>query len=129
VVSDTQLSARLHNILSRDDDYKMGAFRFPSGVFTSNDQEVAELRRLRPIFQDVNQSQSQNHNLSRRLYQEDWLIASSVITKQKNGWAINGFGSYETAGEDRIFSGLLQQRIVGCATLLNTHGLIGFGKK
>jgi hypothetical protein len=41
----------------------------------------------------------------------NWLIASSVITEEKIRWAINGFGSYKTAGEDRIFPGLLQQGI------------------
>jgi hypothetical protein len=42
---------------------------------------------------------------------EDWLIASSVITEEKIRWAINGFGSYQTAGEDGIFPGLFQQVI------------------
>jgi hypothetical protein len=36
---------------------------------------------------------------------EDWLIASSVITEEKIRWAVNGFGSYKTAGEDGIFPG------------------------
>jgi hypothetical protein len=51
--------------------------------------------------------QSQPKTLSR----EDWLIASSVITEEKIRWAVNGFGSYKTAGEDGIFPGLLQQGI------------------
>jgi hypothetical protein len=49
---------------------------------------------------------------------EDWLIASSVITKEKIRRAINGFGSYKTAGEDGIFPGLLQQRIETLVVLL-----------
>jgi hypothetical protein len=32
-----------------------------------------------------------------------------VIPKEKIRWAINGFGFYETAGENGIFPGLLQQ--------------------
>jgi hypothetical protein len=39
------------------------------------------------------------------------VIASSVITEEKIRWAINGFGSYETAVEDGIFPGFLQQGI------------------
>jgi hypothetical protein len=34
-----------------------------------------------------------------------------VITEEKIRWAINGFGSYKSAGEDGIFPGLLQQEI------------------
>jgi hypothetical protein len=31
--------------------------------------------------------------------------------EEKIRWAVNGFGSYKTAGEDEIFPGLLQQGI------------------
>jgi hypothetical protein len=34
-----------------------------------------------------------------------------VITEEKIRWAINGFGSIKTAGEDEILPGLLQQEI------------------
>jgi hypothetical protein len=37
---------------------------------------------------------------------EDGLIASFEITEEKIRWAVNGFGSYKTAGEDGIFPGL-----------------------
>jgi hypothetical protein len=36
------ISRTTQNILSKDDDYKMGAFRLLSRAFTSTDQEVAE---------------------------------------------------------------------------------------
>jgi hypothetical protein len=41
-----------------------------------------------------------------------------VITEEKIRWAINGFGSYKTAGEDGIFLGLLQQGIETLVELL-----------
>jgi hypothetical protein len=34
-----------------------------------------------------------------------------MITEKKIKWAINGFGSYKTGGEDGIIPGLLQQGI------------------
>jgi hypothetical protein len=40
-VDGIQPSARLHRILSKDDDYKMGVFQHPSGAFNSTNQEVA----------------------------------------------------------------------------------------
>jgi hypothetical protein len=83
----------------------MIAFRLPSGAFTSTDQEVAE-HLLETHFPGP-QSQFQKITPST----EDWLIASSVITDEKIRWAINGFGSYKTAGEDGFFPGLLQRGI------------------
>jgi hypothetical protein len=102
-------SARLHRILSKDDDYKMGAFRLPSGAFTSTDQEVAEhlLETHFPGCQPISGPQSQSQPITPST--EDWLIASSVITEEKIIWAVNRFGSYKTAGEDGVFPGLLQQ--------------------
>jgi hypothetical protein len=89
----------------------MSAFRFPSGAFTSTDQEVAEhlLETHFPGCQPISGPQSQSQPITSST--EDWLIASSVITEEKIRWAINGFGSYKTAGEDGIFPGLLQQGI------------------
>jgi hypothetical protein len=66
--------ARLHRILSKDDDYKMGDFRLPSEAFTSTDQRVAEhlLETHFPAITSI----------------VDWLIASSVITKEKIRWLL-----------------------------------------
>jgi hypothetical protein len=92
----------------------MGAFQLPSGAFTSTDQDVAE--HLFPIFdthfpecQPISGPQSQSQPITPST--QDWLIAPSVITEEKIRWAVNGFGSYKTAGEDGIFPGLLQQGI------------------
>jgi hypothetical protein len=106
-----QSSTRLHRILSKDNDYKMGAFRLPSRVFTSTDQEVAEhlLETHFPGCQPISEPQSKSQPITPST--EDWLVASSVITEEKIRWAFNGFGSYKTAGEDGIFPGVLQQGI------------------
>jgi hypothetical protein len=81
-----------------DDDYKMGAFRIPAGAFTSTDQEVAEhlLETHFPGCQPISEPQSQFQPITPS--REDWLIASSVITEEKIRRAVNGFGSYKTAG-------------------------------
>jgi hypothetical protein len=89
----------------------MGAFRLPSGACISTDQEVAE-HLLDTHFsgcQPISGPQSQSQKITPST--EDWLIACSVITDEKIKWAINGFGSYKTAGEDGFFPGLLQQGI------------------
>jgi hypothetical protein len=39
--------------------------------------------------------------------QEDWDVASEVVSKDKVRWAIDGFGTFKATGEDGIFSGLL----------------------
>jgi hypothetical protein len=54
-VDGIQPSARLHRVLSKDADYKMGAFRLPLGAFTSSDQEIAEhlLETYFPRFQPI----------------------------------------------------------------------------
>jgi hypothetical protein len=79
----------------------MGAFRLPSGAFTSTGQEVAEhlLETHFPGCQPISEPQSQSQPIT--LSTEDWLIR----------WEFNGYGSYNTAGEDGIFLGLLQQGI------------------
>jgi hypothetical protein len=89
----------------------MGAFRLPSGAFTSTGQEVAEhlLETHFPGCQPISEPQSQSQPIT--LSTEDWLIASSVSTEEKIRWEFNGYGSYNTAGEDGIFLGLLQQGI------------------
>jgi hypothetical protein len=89
----------------------MDAFRLPSRVFTSTDQEVAEhlLETHFPGCQPISEPQSKSQPITPST--EDWVVASSVITEEKIRWAVNGFGSYKTAGEDGIFPGLLQQGI------------------
>jgi hypothetical protein len=68
---------------------------------------------LGPIFQGDNQSQSLTIAISANNFINKGLadFAYAVITEEKIRWAVKGFGSYETAGEDGIFPGLLQQRI------------------
>jgi hypothetical protein len=77
-VDGIQPSARPHRILSEDDDYKMGAFRFPSGAFTSTDQEVAEhlLDTYFPGCQPISRPQSQSQPITPST--EALLIASSL---------------------------------------------------
>jgi hypothetical protein len=93
-VDGIQPSARLHRILSKDDDYKMGAFRLPSGALTCTDQEVAEhlLETHFPGCQPILGPHSQSQPITPST--EDWLIVSSAIT---------GFGSYKTVGETEFF--------------------------
>jgi hypothetical protein len=43
--------------------------------------------------------------------QEDWDLASEVVSEDKVRWAIDGFGNFKAAGEDGIFPGLLQHGI------------------
>jgi hypothetical protein len=97
-------TARLHRILSKDDDNKMDAFRLPSRALTSStDQEVAEhlLETHFPGCQPISGPQSQSQPITPST--EDWLTASSVITQEKIRWAYNGFGSYKTVGETKFF--------------------------
>jgi hypothetical protein len=63
-VDSIQPSARLHIILSKDDEYKMGAFRLPLETFTSTDQEVAEHLLETHFPQGIYQFKSHNRNLS-----------------------------------------------------------------
>jgi hypothetical protein len=83
----------------------MDAFRLPSGVFTSIDQEIAEhlLETHFPRCQPLSRPQSQSQLMTPST--EDWLIASFVITKENIRWANNGFCSYKTADENGIFLG------------------------
>jgi hypothetical protein len=40
--------------------------------------------------------------------EEDWLVASETVDSDKIRWAIEGFGSFNSAGEDSIFSAVLK---------------------
>jgi hypothetical protein len=42
---------------------------------------------------------------------EDWLVASETVDFDKIRWAIEGFGSFKSAGEDGIFPALLKNGI------------------
>jgi hypothetical protein len=39
----------------------------------------------------------------------DWLVASAAVDSEKIRWAIEGFDSFKSAGEDGIFSALLEK--------------------
>jgi hypothetical protein len=40
----------------------------------------------------------------RKLTEEDWLVASEAVDSDKIRWAIEGFGSFKSAGEDGIYA-------------------------
>jgi hypothetical protein len=65
-VDGIQPSTRLYRILSKEDNYKMGAFRLPSGVFASTDQEVAEhlLETRFPGCQPISGPKSQSQPIT-----------------------------------------------------------------
>jgi hypothetical protein len=40
--------------------------------------------------------------------EEDWLVVSEAVDYDKIRWAIEGFGSFKSSGEDGIFPPLLK---------------------
>jgi hypothetical protein len=43
--------------------------------------------------------------------EEDWLVASEAVNSDKIRWAIEGFGSFKSAGKDDIFPALFKNGI------------------
>jgi hypothetical protein len=86
----------------------MGALRLPSGYFTSSDGEAAKHLLITHFSgcQPIEEHHSSGRVLQERI-QEDWDLASEVVSEDKVRWAIDGFGNFKAAGEDGIFSGLL----------------------
>jgi hypothetical protein len=104
--------ARLHKVLSKDVSYQVGALRLLSGDFTSSNGEAAQ-HLLMNHFSGCQLIEEPNS--SRRVLeepaQEDWDLASEVVSEDKVSWAIDDFGTFKAAGEDGIFPGLLQHGI------------------
>jgi hypothetical protein len=91
---------------------RWGAFRLPSGDFTSSDGEAAQLLLMThfPDGQPIEEPNSSGRVLQESAH-EDWDFASEVVSEDKVRWAIDGFGTFKAAGEDGIFPGLLQHGI------------------
>jgi hypothetical protein len=76
-----------------------------SGNLTKSDQEVSDLLLethflgCESIQTDTVEAESRN---STALI-EDWDEAAKIVTEDKVRWAVEGFGSFKTAGIDGIF--------------------------
>jgi hypothetical protein len=90
----------------------MGALKLSSGDFTSLDGEAAKhlLMTHFPNCQPIEEHHSSGWVLQEPA-QEDWDLASEVVSENKLRWGIDGFGTFKAVGEDRIFPGLLQHGI------------------
>jgi ribonuclease HI len=105
-------AARLHKILSKDESYQIGNLRLPSGIMTESDQAVADhlLETHFPGCESVSEdSSSEEPFISSTM--DDWLEASKIVSEEKIRWAIEGFGSFKSAGEDGVFPALLKNAI------------------
>jgi hypothetical protein len=54
--------------------------------------------------------------------EENWLVASEAVKSDKIRWAIEGFGSFKSAGKDDILPALFKNGIE-ILSGLNLHGL------
>jgi hypothetical protein len=88
------------------------ALRLPSGYFTSSDGEVAKhlLMNHFTSCQPIEEHLSWGRILHEPA-QEDWDLASELVSEDKVRWVIDGFGTFKAAGADGIFPSLLQHRI------------------
>jgi hypothetical protein len=109
-------TARLHKILAKDESYQIGGLRLPSDDFTASDQEeeVAHFPGCQPIMENTARTIP-----VRTPTEEDWLVASKAVDSDKIKWAIEGFGSFKSTGEDDTFPALLKNGI----EILNLQGL------
>jgi hypothetical protein len=73
----------------------VGALRLPSGDFTSSDWEAAQhlLMTHFPGCQPIEEPNSSGRVLQEPA-QEDWDLASEVVSESKVRWAIDGFGTF-----------------------------------
>lgn len=87
--------ARIHRILAKDSRLLPSSLRRPSGSFTesgcSDDKTEA---RPPDIFLPS---------------EEDWSLASRIVTMERIRWAIGKFKPYKSAGDDGIFPALLKE--------------------
>jgi hypothetical protein len=98
-------TARLHKILAKDESSQIGGLRLPSGDFPASDQEVADhllethLPGCQPIMENTVRAIP-----VRTPTEEYW---HRTANSDKIRWAIEGFGSFKSGGEDSIFPALL----------------------
>jgi hypothetical protein len=92
-------TARLHKILAKDESYRIGGLRLPSGDFAASDQKVADylLETHFPGCQPIMENTARAI-LVRTPTEEDWLVASEAVDSDQIRWAIKGFGAFKSAG-------------------------------
>jgi hypothetical protein len=78
-------------------------WRHFSSDFTSSDGEAAQhlLMTHFPGCQPIEEHHSSERFLQEPA-QEDWNLASEVVSEDKVRWAIDGFGTFKVAGEDGL---------------------------
>jgi hypothetical protein len=84
-------------ILAKDESYQIGGLRLPSGDFTVSDQEVADhlLETHFPGCQPIMENTARVIPV-RKPTEE---VVSDAVDFDKIRWAIEGFGSFKSAGE------------------------------
>jgi hypothetical protein len=99
----------LHRVPSKDISYQLRAHRLLSGDIISSDEDAAKhllLINCQPIGDQQN---------SERVWydpaQEDWDLASEVVSEDTVRWAIDDFGTSKVARGNGIYPGLLQHEI------------------
>jgi hypothetical protein len=78
----------------------------------TSDQEMADHLLLThfPGCQPIMENTSPAF-LVRTSTEEDWLVASEAVDSDKIRWAMEGFGSFKSVGEDGIFPARLKNGI------------------
>jgi hypothetical protein len=98
---------RLHKILAKDASYQIGGLRLASCDFLASDHLLeTHFPGCQPIMENTVRAIP-----VRTLTEEDWLVASGAVDFDKIRWAIEGFGSFKSAGEDSIFPALLKNKL------------------
>jgi hypothetical protein len=80
--------------------YQIGGLKLPSCDFTATYQEVVVhlLETHFPFCQPIIENTVRAIPV-RKPTDEDWLVASETVDSDKIRWAIEGFGSFKSAGK------------------------------
>ena len=115
----THESSRIHKILGKTQEDKLGMLQLPDGSWTKDETEVYQhlLETHFPgcVFTPESVGTT-GGNTYRWIPSTNWQVAAQVITEERVRWAINSMAPYKSAGEDGVFPALLQKGINHLAT-------------
>ena len=107
-------SARIHKILSKDNEQQVCSLKLPSGEYTKDENSLlAFLLETHFPGCTVNDGFEDNENEMRLSDVSESIIqkARYIASQQRVRWAIKSFSPFKSAGVDGIFPALLQEGI------------------